>query len=234
MDEIDKLYNAVSHQLLTSIGSIKVSLAGVDCKITGKDAVGHLIQEWLFDWCKANNFTIRKNTQTQSFPDYFITNSLGNIDFLEIKNFHLTASPAFDVADFYALIETLPNNIEKLLADYLVFGYELNNNGDLTIPRVWKLKIWEIVGKSKSNHITCQIRGKEMKDGIDVKGRIQKFRPYDFKKNSPSKKFNSPLELLEAVQLLLKMNRNTRESGHADWLDKVKKAYRNKYGDELS
>ena len=82
------------------------------------------------------------------------------------------------------------------------------------------MKIWEITGKSDDNHITCQIRGKKCRvpenkklsiKNIDLKGRIQKFRPYNFKLAKPNNKFNSPLEFLTAVQMLLSCNELTRK-----------------------
>ncbi len=162
-----------------------------------------------------------------------MNDSSGNIRFLEIKSFHLKACPSFDVADFYSFIETLPDSIEKLYADYLVFGYKLNSSGNLTIPKTWKLKIWEIVGSSEKNYVTCQIRGKEIEAGIDIKGRIQKLRPYDFRDINSTKKFTSPLAFLEKLQLLLDRNRDTRERGYSNWLVRVKKAYYIKYNKKL-
>lgn len=222
-------------------GSIVVDLAGVSCKITGKDAVGHLVQEWFLEWCNKNDFNIVANSHTQAFPDYFLGKE-GNTDgMLEIKNFNFSASPSFDVADFYAFIETLENDIHKLYADYIVFGYELNEKGELIVPKIWKLKIWEITGKSDDNHITCQIRGKKCQvpenkklsiKNIDLKGRIQKFRPYNFKLAKPNNKFNSPLEFLTAVQMLLSCNELTRKE-YSSWLEKIKKSHKEKYKRDL-
>jgi len=222
-------------------GDITVDLASVKCKISGKDAIGHLIQEWFFEWCKKNKFEVIPNSHTQQFPDYYLGFEGNEEGMLEIKNFNYLASPAFDVADFYAFIETIATDVHKLYADYIVFGYSLSSDGELKIPKVWKLKIWEITGISADNHVTCQIRGKKCQqvdnkkladDNIDMKGRIQKFRPYNFKNTGNGKKFNSPLEFLNAVQLLLSHNHNTKID-HANWLNNVKKSHIKKYGNPL-
>ena len=231
--DIDKLFSTLTTQLKGAKGHITVDLAGVKCKVISKDAIGHIMQEWLFEWSKSNNIKIIKNEQTQSFPDYFFIDNVGIKHYLEIKNFNYDANPAFDVADFYAFVETLPQEIEKLSADYIVFGYHLNEDGVLMVPRIWKFKIWEICGKSKDNHVTAQIRGKNLVDGIDTKGRIQKLRPYRFNHTSTENKFKSPLEFLTAIQSLLNMNQNTLKN-YPGWLDLVKKSYKKTFKTDLS
>jgi hypothetical protein len=238
MTIVDHLYQIISGQLSldakSGAGYIEVNLASVTCRIRGKDAVGHLVQEWLYSWCCENDFRVERNASTQSFPDYYVLNSEGQKDFLEIKNFNLDASPAFDVADFYAFIESLPNEIEKLYADYLVFGYRLSSEGTLSIPKVWKLKIWELVGRSSENFVTCQIRGKRMEKGIDVAGRTQKLRPRNIKVLGGSGAFVSASQFLIALQELLNTNRNTREADYGTWLMKVRDAHVQKYGRIMS
>ncbi len=222
-------------------GKITVSLAGIDSIIKGKDAIGHLMQEWFFSWCEENNYKVIQNPSTQKFPDYFLDKVNNPKGMLEIKNFHYDKSPAFDVADFYAFIETLPNEIEKLYADYIVFGYRLDKNGSLNIPKVWKMKIWELVGRSRENNVTCQIRNKQcsqkgnkvLKNGnIDVKGRIQKFRPYNFKSASTKNRFDGPVPFLEALQNLIDHHHNTKDD-YSNWLSEVRTAHELKFGQKL-
>lgn len=222
-------------------GKITVNLGGIESIISGKDAVGHLMQEWFFDWCKQNEFKVIPNPSTQRFPDYFIDHVNNPKGMLEIKNFDVKKTPAFDVADFYAFIETLPNDIEKLYADYIVFGYDLKNNGDLSIPNIWKMKVWELVGKSRENNVTCQIRKKTCRDNsnkclqngnVDLKGRLQKLRPYNFKVEDSSNKFNNALEFLIALQVLLDHNHNTKDE-YSNWLKNVKEAHVEKFGKEI-
>jgi hypothetical protein len=221
MTIVERLYQKLCSDVQGKTGHVTISLAGVTVNLTGRDAIGHLVQEWLFSWCNSNGFSLTKNAKTQTFPDYFIGVPPQP---LEIKNFNFDANPAFDVADFYAFIETLPDNIEKLYADYIIFGYCLNQTtGALSIPKIWKFKIWELVGKSPTNFINCQIRGD------NGNKRIQKLRPRNFKNPETDSKFQNPLEFLTELQKLLNHNDATRNEGYSNWLDKVKDAHIKKY-----
>ena len=101
-NQVSTLHQALLASLKSGVevGNIKVNLAGVECTITGKDAIGHLMQEWFFCWCEKNNFKVLPNPQTQKFPDYL----LGHLDnpkgMLEIKNNNINLSvdkfPLFD------------------------------------------------------------------------------------------------------------------------------------------
>lgn len=212
-----ELYEKLNAMLTNDqqVGEIVVKLANVRCKIKGKDAIGHLVQEWFFEWCKKHKYKVLANAKTQSFPDYFINLPKGGQSMLEIKNFNIDASPAFDVADFYAFVENLPDEVHKLDADYIIFGYKLDSKGNLTIPKLWKKKIWQIVGRSPTNYITCQIRGAN-KDNP----RIQKFRPYNFKIEDSPNGFNSPIEFLQAIQKLLSKHKVTK-STYKNWYSSI-------------
>ena len=140
---------------------------------------------------------------------------------MDIKAFNINEDPAFDVADGYGFIEDLLVDISKLNADYIIFGYLLDDKGNLIIKEIWSKKIWQLIGKSPKNHITCQIRTLKGKDHSE--GRLQKFRPYNFHKpRSQKNKFNTLLEFLESLQLLLNYNNGTK-SIYSDWLSKIKK-----------
>ena len=77
MTTFDDLFNELSAQLGgasgNAAGKITVKLANVECNITGKDAVGHLVQEWLFKWCEKNKFEITKNSHTHVDTDRILT-----------------------------------------------------------------------------------------------------------------------------------------------------------------
>jgi len=47
-----ELYEKLNAMLTNDqqVGEIVVKLANVRCKIKGKDAIGHLVQEWFFEW----------------------------------------------------------------------------------------------------------------------------------------------------------------------------------------
>ena len=229
--EVSKLYEKLKSDLLTqdTVGEISITLADVSCTIKGKDAVGHMLQEWVLSWCEDKGFSIESNSNTQEFPDYFLLGQGGVSYPVEIKCFDINKTPAFDVADFHAFVDDLENDIKKLDADYIVFGYSLVD-GELKVSEIWKKKIWELVGKSTANWVTTQIRGKKCStsnrlpvsaENIDKKGRILKFRPYNFKVEESDNKFESPIEFLENCQKLLSYSESTMDT-HSDWLEKIK------------
>ncbi|MGR5122202.1 NgoBV family restriction endonuclease [Vibrio harveyi] len=237
-DLIEKLHSEITlHN--GAIGSVTVSLLGVDHQVTGRDAIGHLIQEWLFSWCSAHNFQIIPNPNSQAFPDFYIGNIGNEAGQLEIKNFYSSATPAFDVADAYAFIEQLPQNIHKLYADFLVFSYDLNNAGQLSIQNANLYKIWEVMGPSASNHVGCQIRGKKCTqdnrlplspDNLDTAGRIQKFRPCNIRSQGNS--FTNASTFLDAVYRLIMGNHDTARL-FPNWREQVAAAHEAKYGSRI-
>jgi len=220
-------------------GSVTVNLLGVQHNVTGRDAIGHLIQEWLFTWCATYGFPIIPNPNSQAFPDFFI-DTVGNENGqLEIKNFYSHATPAFDVADAYAFIEQLPLNIHKLYADFLVFSYDLNGAGQLSITNANLYKIWEVMGPSASNHVGCQIRGKNCivdnrqalsPTNLDTTGRIQKFRPCNIRAQGNS--FANASVFLDAVYRLIMGNHDTARS-FPNWREQVAQAHQAKYGHRI-
>ena len=223
MNNIKKIFNNLKLDLANSKlkGKITISLAGIDVVITGKDAVGNMLEEWFFKWATLNGHKLEKTNKSQKFPDYFVPEDSGNKSLLDIKSFNIKENPAFDMADAYAFLEMLLNDISKIDANYIIFGYSLDDKGNLIIENIWCKKIWEAVGKSKKNHITCQIRTPKGKDHSE--GRLQKIRPYHFHKSrSKKKKFNTLLEFLETLQKLLDYNKGTK-SIYSDWLTKIKK-----------
>jgi hypothetical protein len=219
-----------------SIGSIIVNLLGVQHSVTGRDAVGNLIQEWLFSWCAARGFEIIPNPNSQAFPDFFIDNVGNERGQLEIKNFYCHANPAFDVADAYAFIEQLPLNIHKLYADFLVFSYDLDEAGQLCITSANLLKIWDVMGPSPSNHVHCQIRNKtcavdnrkpSSPTNFDTTGRIQKFRPCNLRIQGNS--FANATDFLDAAYRLIMGNHDTARL-FSNWREQVARAHQAKYG----
>lgn len=198
-------------------GNVAITLNGLSVITNNRDPIGHLVQEWILGWARSNGINgLAPNTHTQLFPDYFLTDQNGQVHYLEIKTFNHHASPAFDVADFYAFLQDIITDPKKLYADFLIISYSLNN-GVLTIHNSGLMKIWEIVGRSRTNHITCQIRNGN---------RIQKIRP---KTNLQTPDFSGPLDFLQSVQNLL--NQNSSTAGiYQNWLQDVQNSHFNLLG----
>ena len=201
-------------------GKITITLAEIDCIITGKDAVGSMVEEWFFAWATLNGHKVEKNDKSQKFPDYFVPNNSGNKELLDIKSFNIIRDPGFDAADAYAFADMLLNDISKIDAVYIIFGYLLDDNGVLIIKEIWSKKIWELVGKSEENYVTSQIRAAGENHS---EGKLQKLRPYSFHKpESKDNRFNTALEFLEELQKLYDYNNGTKII-YRDWLTKIKK-----------
>lgn len=79
---------------------------------------------------------------TQAFPDFLLHKSRNDIGLLEIKTFDSQKSANFDIANFDSYRRSLLSEAYRLDADYLIFAYELDSNGFLTIPKIWLRKIW--------------------------------------------------------------------------------------------
>lgn len=221
------------HQLLINSGVIgcsgymSITLNNIPATIKGLDAMGHLVQEWLFTWAKVHNVHIHQNPKTQEFPDYFLNPNDVTKDLLEIKVFNHFAGPAFDLADFFEYIDFLATKPYKLYADYLVLSYAMDEaSGMVTIKNIWLKKIWELAGYSPTNYITCQIRT-DKQSGLR---RPYKIRPTSFNKSGNT--FSGPKDFLTELQNLLNANDIT-EGRYVNWLKEVDDSHMNYYGQPI-
>jgi NgoBV restriction endonuclease len=205
-----------------SVGKISFSLNNVTVNVKELDAVGHLIQEWILAWAESKGIIIERNPHSQAFPDYFLNGIDSTTGLLEIKSFNYHASPAFDVADFFEYVDYLAEKPYKLYADYLILAYEMcSHTATVTIKDIWLKKIWEIVGYSQKNFITCQIRES---NGIR---RPYKIRPTSFHKNG--KTFKCAKDFLLALQKLLNHNSIT-QGNYENWFDRINESHFRLYG----
>lgn len=201
-------------------GSIYFNLAGVCLKVDGTDTVGKTIQEWLKEYLKTKNTYFREPANTQAFPDFFLSEK-NDENLLEIKSFHYTKTPAFDIANFDSYCAKIEFEPYCLYADYLVFGYEMIN-GNISIEDIWLKKIWEIAGTSARFPLKTQVKR-------DV---IYNIRPNsDFKKGKPSV-FKNEKDFLIAVEgTIRKYKGNSRAR---EWKNNFCENYKNHFGKEIS
>lgn len=153
-----RIYNELveDFDIKNKIGCINLTLGDVSVKYDGRDAVGHLLQEWVGEWMKSKNYYFRTKENTQEFPDFLLTESDSD-GFLEIKTFNASSSPAFDIANFTSYCKSLLNFPERLDAEYLILGYKMEN-GELKVDDIWLKKVWEISGTSSKNPICLQTK----------------------------------------------------------------------------
>ena len=92
-----------------------------------------------------NRFQIKSQEDTQVFPDFYAGVEEA---YLEVKAWRKRNSPAFDIANFDSYCESILICPERIYADYLIFSYEIDDDGNLTIEDVYLKKIWEITTHS--------------------------------------------------------------------------------------
>ncbi len=187
-------YNEESLKIYQKLHSIEASLegstvfrfGGIDVDVEGKDGIGGLIEEWVGIWAIEQGFDIKKATESQTFPDYFVGE---NDALLEIKAFNYNASANFDIANFESYCSSLAHTPSRLYSDYLIFGYQIIGH-KISIKDIWLKKIWEITCPSERWPLKTQTKR-------DV---IYNIRPASwYSSRSTYKAFNNPEAFVNAL-----------------------------------
>jgi len=228
-DIYEKLIN--DDKILTQKGQISFHLGDVDIIVKQRDVVGNIMQEWVEGWMKKNNIDFALNTNTQMPPDFFLNPDDRKHELLEIKAFNNRTNPGFDIADFKMYEQEIIQKPWMLDVTYLIFGYDMSEEGVVTIKRVWKQKVWEITrpmlsGNKKSP--TPWALNLQIKKGV-----VSKIRPAKW--YIQSKKFNTfdTLEdFLSAVEETVFQNADTRSDG-SGWKHNMIENYKQFYGKSL-
>lgn len=217
----------LTNELKGKTGSIHITLAGITVKYNNKDAVGNLLQEWFQEWLIFNKIYYKPKTNTQSFPDFHISES-DITGFLELKSFDTQASPNFDLAQFDAYNKSLLTKPERIDSDYLIIGYKMNDS-ILTITNIWLKKIWEMSTSTGKHPLTLQKKGAFKEEG----GVIHNLRPFAFHTNIDEKKlFKNRLTFIEAIASLHETHPQCNNY-KLNWLDNVKSKYKEVTGNDL-
>ena len=184
------IYNELvnNFDIKNKIGSVEIKLGNITAKYNGRDAIGDLLQEWIGNWFDSQNYYYRTRANTQEFPDFLLSESDTN-DFLEIKTFNASASPAFDIANFDSYCTSLLTVPERIEADYLILSYRMVN-AELRISDVWLKKVWEISSPSGPNPIKVQTK----------RGQIYNIRPCTwYSQRLTHKPFTNKMDFLKAL-----------------------------------
>jgi hypothetical protein len=207
------LYNdLLKSGVIDKVGSITFSLNGIIVKINTTDTVGITLQAWLKEYFIKNNIYFREPSNTQEFPDFY----LGENDFqnmLEVKAFHYSKTPAFDIANFESYCDSVKTKPYRLDADYLIFGYEMSNNGDVSIKNIWMHKIWEIAGTSERFALKTQVK----------RDMIYNIRPNTNFKLGNKGPYSNKEEFLTAIYATLLSYKG--EQYALDWLKELQQYY---------
>ena len=216
-----ELYNDL--QILSQrkdAGEIIFTLYGVRVKIKTTDIVGNSIQSWLGQLMRDNGIYYSEKG-TQEFPDFILDNDDQRKGLLEVKAFNYDRTPAFDIANFDSYCDSVKDKPYRLDADYMIFGYLMDEDGDISIKKIWLKKIWEIAGKSSNYPLKTQVK----------RGVIYNIRPEcNFKSGNPST-FRSKDDFLKAMYGTIEKYRGNDFA--QSWKDSLRESYRNYFGYEL-
>ena len=211
-------------KLLEIEGQIKFFLGDVDIIVKQKDVVGNIIQEWLQGWMDKRGIEYALNDNTQMPPDFFLNPDDKTTDLLEVKAFNRSASPGFDIADFRMYEEEIIEKPYMLNVDYLIFGYDMSDDGVVTIKDLWLKKVWEITRRMDGWSINLQVK----------QGVVHKIRPGVWYSDRPG---NIPMfkcieDFIAAIEEAVYQNPKTHESA-ATWKKNFIDSYRKFYGAKL-
>lgn len=212
-------------KILELNGQIKFYLGDIDIIVKQKDVVGNIIQEWVLGWLNKRGIDYAPSTNTQMPPDFYLDPSDLTKNLLEVKAFNRAASPGFDIADFRMYQNEIISKPYMLNVDYLIFGYDMRDDGIVTIKDLWLKKVWEITRRMKDWAINLQIKEKV----------VHKIRPgvwYSSRQNNYPM-FKSLEDFVSAIEQTVWQNPETRKSS-ATWKSRFLDSYEKYYGIRLA
>ncbi len=211
-------------RILELDGQIKFFFGDVDIIVKQKDVVGNIIQEWLQGWLDKRGIEYAPSENTQMPPDFFLDPGDLTTDLLEVKAFNRSASPGFDIADFRMYEEEIIEKPYMLDVDYLIFGYDMNEKGVVTIKNLWLKKVWEITRRMAEWPVNLQVK----------QGVVHKIRPGVW--YSPAKgnfpMFSCLEDFIAAIEETVYQNPKTHHSA-ATWKKRFLDSYERHYGKKL-
>ena len=220
----DRLLN-VDH-ILELEGQIKFFLGDVNIIVRQKDVVGNIMQEWLQGWLDARGIEYAPSENTQMPPDIFLNPDDRTKGLLEVKAFNRNGSPGFDIADFRMYVSEIQEKPYMLDVDYLIFGYDMSDDGVVTIKDVWLKKVWQITRRMENYPINLQV-----KEGV-----IHKIRPgvWYSERVTDYAIFDCLEDFISAIEETTFKEPKLRSSVASTWLAVFQRNYKAWYGEELN
>ena len=211
-------------RILEIEGQIKFFLGDISIIVKQKDVIGNIMQEWVQGWLDHRGIEYALNTNTQMPPDFFLDMTNKTVNLLEVKAFNRNASPGFDIADFRMYIDEIVNKPYMLDVDYLIFGYDMSDDGIVTIRDVWSKKVWEITRRMKDWPVNLQV-----KDRV-----VHKIRPAVWYSTArvDFKVFECMEDFISAIEETVYRNPDTRDRA-SKWLNRFIDNYQKHYGNRL-
>lgn len=224
----EEVYNKLisDDKILELRGQIKFHLGNVNIIVKQRDVIGNIMQEWLQGWLDQNGIEYAPSKNTQMPPDFFLNADDKTVNLLEVKAFNRNGSPGFDIADFRMYQSEIIEKPYMLDVDYLIFGYDMSDDGIVTIKDVWLKKVWEITRRMKDWPINLQIK----------EGHVHKIRPGVWYNGNTARTdyaiFSRLEDFISAMDETVHRNDETR-SQSGTWLLRFKRSYHDRYGTML-
>ena len=218
-----QVYDKLIHEdhILELQGQIRFFFGDVNIIVKQKDVVDNIIQEWLQGWFDNRRIEYAPSENTQMPPDFFLNPDDRTTGLLEVKAFNRSASPGFDIADFRMYEEEIINKPYMLDVDYLIFGYDMSDDGIVTVKDLWLKKVWQITRRMDGWAINLQVK----------QGVVHKIRPGVWYSDRPG---NIPMfrcleDFISAIEETVYQNPKTHNAA-ATWkrqfLDNYEAHYR--------
>jgi len=211
-------------KLLELQGQIKFFLGDIDIIVKQKDVVGNIMQEWMQGWLDHKGIKYALSDNSQMPPDFYLDPDNRTVGLLEVKAFNRNASPGFDIADFRMYVDEIVKKPYMLDVDYLIFGYDMSDDGVVTIQDVWIKKVWEITRRMKQWPVNLQV-----KDNV-----VHKIRPAVWYSTSRVEYsvFDTLEDFIAAIEETVYQNPDTRDRA-GTWKVKFLDEYEKHYGVRL-
>ena len=205
-------------------GNINFQLGDISVSIQRKDIIGDVIQKWVEEFLRMIRIDFLANPRVNMPPDIYLNPTNLKKDWLEIKAFNREDNPRFSIANFNFFVEEIIKRPWHLEADYLIFGYVVNENtGNIEIKDLWLKKIWEITKTMADRPLTVQI-----KNGV-----VNEIRPCSwYSDKSGAKVFECLEDFLSAFEATLYRNPATRFEARR-WKKRFLKSYNKYYGKDI-
>ncbi|UUD35075.1 NgoBV family restriction endonuclease [Mycoplasmopsis caviae] len=215
------IFNMLKADILHKKGKIVFELSGIKAIIDSLDIVGISIQNWLKVWLMNKNIYFDMPKTTQEFPDFYLSMNDKQNNMLEIKTFNCTIAPSFDIANYESFINSIVSEPYRLNADYIIFSYQMDKRGTITINNAWLMKIWEIAGSGNRYPLKVQVK----------RNTIYNIRPNSRFKNNAQVPFANKEQFLNAIYETEKMYKGVEIANR--WKERFKISYKNYCGTEI-
>ena len=170
------------------------------------------------------NIDFDPNPNSQMPPDFFLNKQDHKKELLEVKAFNYLGSPAFDLADFRVFQKEVLTKPWMLDVDYLIFGYEMNDKGEVFVRDLWLKKIWELMRPMKKWSLTLQVKNNV----------VHKMRPGNwFSSKKKHKNFCCLEDFLAAMEEAVYLDPRTHATAH-DWRYTLVQSWSKHYKTQLT